>query len=172
MFNTFGTMPDTPKTNHNNMKTWKNKPKNTILPCSKTTHYFYKFSVFSTYSFAFWKAVLCWKHCKNSVFREKHSFSKTQLVKPSFSTMSKNTFFRKKGVIFGFGQFPLKPIFFIVVSGLHCFGPKLFLGQNSVHENARFFSLPDTNSVSQFLLKIHFSNFSHFWMTTLKKPIL
>ena len=33
-----------------------------------------------------------------------------------------------------------------------------------------FFSLPDTNSVRQFLLKIHFLDFSHFWMTTLKKP--
>ena len=33
----------------------------------------------------------------------------------------------------------------------------------------RFFSLPDTNSVRQFLLKIHFSDFSYFWMTTFKK---
>ena len=34
-----------------------------------------------------------------------------------------------------------------------------------------FFSLPDTNSVRQFLLKIHFFfAFSHFWRTTLKKP--
>ena len=38
-----------------------------------------------------------------------------------------------------------------------------------MHENARFFSLPDTNSVRQFLLKIHFCAFSHFWMTTFKK---
>ena len=46
------------------------------------------------------------------VFSGKHSFSKTQLVKPTFSTMSINTFFKKKGVIFGFGQFPLKPLFY------------------------------------------------------------
>ena len=30
------------------------------------------------------------------VFSGKHSFSKTQLVKPTFSTMSKNTFFKEK----------------------------------------------------------------------------
>ena len=35
----------------------------------------------------------------------------------------------------------------------------------------RFFSLPDTHSVRQFLLKIHFWDFSHFWMTTAKKHI-
>ena len=34
---------------------------------------------------------------------------------------------------------------------------------------AFFVSLPDTNNVRQFLLKIHFFDFSHFWMTTLKK---
>ena len=42
---------------------------------------------------------------------------------------------------------------------------------DSVHENARFLSLPDTNSVRQFLPKIHFFDFSLFWMTTLKNTI-
>ena len=52
---------------------------------------------------------------------------------------------------------------------LHCFGPKKILAKtDSVHENARFFSLPDTNSVRQCLLKIDSFDFSHFWMTTLK----
>ena len=42
IFNTFGTMADTQKTNHNNIKTSKQQtPKNTFLPCSKTTHYFF-----------------------------------------------------------------------------------------------------------------------------------
>ena len=36
------------------------------------------------------------KKNKKIVFSGKHSFSKTQLVKPTFSTMSKNTFFKKK----------------------------------------------------------------------------
>ena len=40
---------------------------------------------------------------------------------------------------------------------------------DSVHENARFFSLPDTNSVKHFFEKSIFFDFSHFWMTTLKK---
>ena len=46
---------------------------------------FHQFSVFSTYSFCFWKAVFLWKHDK-IVLSEKHSFSKKQLVKPTFFT--------------------------------------------------------------------------------------
>ena len=41
-----------------------------------------------------------------------------------------------------------------------------------MHENARFFSLPDTNSVRQFLQKHPFFDFSHFWMTALKNTNL
>ena len=44
------------------------------------------------------------------VFSEKHSFSKTKTVKPTFSPMSKKHLFPKKGVIFGFDQVPLKPL--------------------------------------------------------------
>ena len=57
--------------------------------------FFINFLFFSSYRCCFWKAGLCWKHYKNSV-SEKHSFSKKQLVKPTFSPMSKNTFFQKK----------------------------------------------------------------------------
>ena len=96
------------------------------------------------------------------VFSGKHSFSKTQLVKPTFSAMSKNTF-SKKGVIFAFLQFPLKPLLCTVLVQKN-----ILAKTDSVHENARFFSLPDTNSVRQVLLKIFFFDFSHFWMTTLK----
>ena len=39
MFNTSGTMPNTPKTNHNNIKTSKNKPKKHHFAMIKTTHY-------------------------------------------------------------------------------------------------------------------------------------
>ena len=65
--------------------------------------------------------------------------------------MSKHTF-SKKRCHFGFGQFPLKPLFG------ECFLVYIVLGQknvlaktDSVHENARFFSLPNINSVRQFL---------------------
>ena len=39
------------------------------------------------------------------VFSGKHSFSKTQLVKPTFSPMSKNTFFPKKVSFLLLGNF-------------------------------------------------------------------
>ena len=83
------------KTNLLIIKSQKTNPKNTICHVQKQPTIFHQFSVFSTYSFCFWKAVFCWKHYKNSAFK-KHSFSKTQLVKPTFSAMSKNTFFKKK----------------------------------------------------------------------------
>ena len=105
------------------------------------------------------------------MFSAKHSFSKTQLVKPTFSPMSKNTFFKKR-CHFWFWPISAETTIFIVFPGLHCFGPKNFLAKtDSVHENARFFSLPDTNSVRQFLPKIHFFDFSHFCMTTSKNTI-
>ena len=70
------------------------------------------------------------------VLSAKHSFSKTQLVKPTFSQ------------------------FFLVCTVL---GPKHFLAKtDSARENALFFSLPDTNSVRQFLPKIHFLIFHIF----------
>ena len=83
--------------------------------------------------------------------------------------MSKNTFFKEK-VSFWFGAISAETTILIVFPGLHCFGPKKnFCQTDSVHEKARFFSLPDTNSVRQSLLKIHFFAFSHFWITTFKK---
>ena len=164
-------MPDTPKTNLLILEPQKTNPKNTILPCSKTTHYFSQiFCFFSTYSFCFWKAVFCWKHYKNSVFR-KHSFPKTQLVKPTFPTMSKNTFFKKR-CHFCFWAISAETPIFIVFPALHCFGPKKILAKtDSCNENARFFSLPDTNSVRQFLLKIHFFWFFTFLDDHLKKNL-
>ena len=167
-------MPDTPKTNLLILKPQKNKPKKHHFAMFKNNPLFFiNFLFFSTYSFCFWKAVFCWKHYKNSVFR-KHSFSKTQLVKPTFSTMSKKHLFPKKGVIFVFFffcNFRWNPYFYSVSCFALFWSKKILAKTDSVHENARFFSLPDTNSVRQFLLKIHFFDFSHFWMTTLKKPI-
>ena len=51
---------------------------------------------------------------------------------------------------------------FIVFPALHCFGPKkTFWPKQIVCTKMRFFSLPDTNRVRQFLLKIH-----SFWFFT------
>ena len=83
--------------------------------------------------------------------------------------MSKNTFFPKK-VSFLFFAISAETPIFIVFSALHCFGPKKNLAKTDSCKCAFFVSLPDTNSVRQFLLKIHFFDFSHFCMTTLKKP--
>ena len=81
------------------------------------------------------------------VFSAKHSFSKTQLAKPTFTHVKKHLF-PKKGVIFGFGPLPLKPQFLQFVQVYTVLGHKNFLARTEcVHENARFFSLPDTNSV-------------------------
>ena len=130
IFNTFETMPDTPKTNLLISKPQRNKPKKTpFCHVQKQPTIFHKISVFSTYSFCFWKAVFCWKHYRNSV-SGKHSFSKTQLVKPTFSAMSKNTLpFPKKGVIFAFFAISAEtPIF--SVSCFALFWSKKSFGQN------------------------------------------
>ena len=155
-------MPDTPKTNLLILKPQKNNPKNTILPCSKTTHYFSQiFCFFQHTVFVFEK--LCFaENTIKIVFSGKHSFPKTQLVKPTFSTMSKNTFFKKK-CHFCFWAISAETPIFIVFPALHCFGPKKILAKtDSCNENARFFSVPDTNSVRQFLLKIIFLIFHIF----------
>ena len=87
------------------LKPQKNKPKKHHFAMFKNNPLFFtNFCFFSTYRFCFWKAVFCWKHYKNSVFR-KHSFSKTQLVKPTFSPMSKNTFSKKKVSFLVLGNF-------------------------------------------------------------------
>ena len=132
--------------------------------------FFINFVLFSTCSFLL--QLLCFaENTIQIMLSEEHSFSKTQLVKPTFSPMPKNTCF-KKGVIFGFGQFPLKPLF-CYFSWFSLFWSKNIFGSKQiVCTKMRFFSLPDTNSVRQFLLKIHFSDFSHFWITTLKTQFL
>ena len=55
--------------------------------------FFINFLFFQKSAFFVATAVFCWKHYKNSliVFSEEHSFSKTQLEKPTFWPMSKNT---------------------------------------------------------------------------------
>ena len=129
IFNTFETMPDTPKTNLLILKPQKNKPpKNTILPCSNNPLFFINFLFFSTYSSCFWK--LCFaENTIKLVFSGKHSFSKTQLVKPTFSTMSKNTLFQKKVSFLLFCNFRWNPYLYSV-SCFALFWSKKNFGQN------------------------------------------
>ena len=99
-FNTFETMPDTPKTNLFNIKTSKKpNPKDTICHVQKQPLFFINFLVFQHTVFVFEK--LCFaENTIKIMFSGKHSFSKTQLVKPTFSPMSKKTPFSKKKVSF------------------------------------------------------------------------
>ena len=165
-------MPDTPKTNLLILKPLKTNPQNTILQCSKTTHYFSQiFCFFQHTVFVFEK--LCFaENTIKIVFSGKHSFSKTQLVKPTFSTMSKNTFFQKKVSFLLFDNFRWNHYFYSFSWFTLFWSKKNFWPKQIVCTKMRvFISLPDTNSVRQFLLKIHFFDFSHFWMTTLKKTL-
>ena len=154
IFNTFETIP---KTNLLILKPQKSKPQKTpFCHVQKQPTIFHKFSDFSTYSFCFWKTVFCWKHYKNSVFR-KHSFSKTQLVKPTFSTMSKNTFFKEKVSFLVLFNFRWNPYFYSFSCFTLFWSKKQIWPKQIVATKMRFFfSLPDTNSVRQFSLKIHF----------------
>ena len=65
-----------------------------------------------------------------NVFSAKHSFSKIQLVKPTFSPMSKKHLFSQKRRHLWFWAISAETTIFIVFPGLHCFGPKKFFGQN------------------------------------------
>ena len=103
------------------------------------------------------------------VFSRKHSFSKTQLVKPTFSTMSKNTFFKEKVSFLVLGNFRWNPYFYSF-SCFTLFWSKKNWPKQIVATKMRFFSLPDTNSVRQFWLKIHFLWFFTFLDDHLKKP--
>ena len=123
----------------------------------------HQFSDFKTY---FLLQLLCFAESTiKPMFSEEHSFSKTQLVKPLFHPSPK-TRFSEKGVTFGLGQFPLKPLCFCF-PGFDCFGPKMFLLQ-ILCTKMRFSSFPDANSVRQFLLNI----FHFFGTTTLKTQFL
>ena len=94
------------------------------------------------------------------MFSENTAFQKHS--KTHFFTYVKNTFFKKR-CHFWFWPISAKPTIFTVFLGFHRLVQKHFWARtDSVHENARFFSLLDTNSVRQFWLKLHFSIFLSF----------
>ena len=111
ILNTFATMADTPKRNYNNIKTSKQKPPKYHFAMFKNNPLFFiNFLFCSTCRLCFWKAVFCWKHYKNSVYSKTQLFKNT-VSKTHFFTHVKKHLFQEKCVIFGFGQFPLKPLF-------------------------------------------------------------
>ena len=141
-------MPNTPKTNHNNTKTSKktNPRKHHFAMFKNNPQFFIKFLLFSTYHFAFEK--LCFaENTFKIVFSIKHSFSKTQLVKPTFWPMSK-TPFSKKRCHFWFWAISAETTIFIVFPGLHCFGPKEIWPKQIVCTKMRVFSPFLTQMVS------------------------
>ena len=98
IFNTFETIPDTPKTNLLILKPQKKQTpqKTPFCHVQKQPTIFHKFSVFFQHTVFVFEKLCFAENTIKIVFSGKHSFSKTQLVKPTFSTMSKNTFFKEK----------------------------------------------------------------------------
>ena len=150
IFNTFETMPDTPKTNLLILKPQKKQTQKTpFCHVQKQPTIFHKFSVFSTYSFCFWKAVFCWKHYKNSVFRKTQLFKNT-VSKTHFFNHVKTHLFPKEGVIFVFCNFRWNPYFYRSLCFALFWSKKFLAKTDSVHENALF---------SPFLTQIVSGNF-------------
>ena len=130
IFNTFETIPDTPKTNLLTLKPYnKQTPKKHHFSMFKNNPLFFiNFLFFQHTVFVFEK--LCFaENTIKIVFSGKHSFSKTQLVKPTFSTMSKNTFFQKKVSFLLFCNFRWNPYFYSVFCFTLFWSKKKF-GQN------------------------------------------
>ena len=84
-------MADTQKTNHNNIKTSKTP----FAMFKNNPLFFINFLIFHHTAFVFEKLGFAENTIK-IVFSEKHSFSKTQFVKPTFSPMSKAPFSKKR----------------------------------------------------------------------------
>ena len=87
--------------------------------------------------------------------------------------MSKTPFSKKRCHFwFWFLAISAESTIFIAFPGPLFWSKKHFWPKQIVCTKMRaFFSLPDTNSVRQFLLKIYFLGFFTFWMTTAKKTV-
>ena len=107
-------MPDTPKTNHNNMKTWKkNKPKKHHSAMFKTTHYFSYIFCFSHTILHFEK--LCFaENTITMIFFQKKKLFKNTISKTQFFNHVKNTFFKKKVSSSVLANFRWNPYFYSV----------------------------------------------------------
>ena len=78
---------------------------------------------------------------------------------------------RKKGVIFGFGQSQLKPLFYRVSWFTLFWAQKILAKTDSVHENTRFSPFLTQTVSGNFCYKSIFFDFSQFWVTTLNNTI-
>ena len=134
--------------------------------------FFINFLFFSSYNFCFWKAVFCWKHYKNSVFRKTHIFKNT-VSKTHFFTHVKKQLFPKKRCHFWFlANIRWNPYFYSFSCFTLFWSKKKFWPKQIVCTKMRVFSPFLTQIVSGNFCKkkILFSDFSYFWITTLKKP--
>ena len=164
-------MPNTPKTNHNNIKTSKKQtPKTPFCHVQKQPTIFHKFSVFSTYSFCFEK--LCF--AENTI---KKAFRKIQLFKNTvskthFFTHVKNTFFKEKVSFLVLGNFRWNHYFYSF-SRFTLFWSKKIWPKQIVCTKMRVF-LPSWHKSCQ----ASFAKNPFFWFFTFlddhreKKPIL
>ena len=164
-------MVDTQKQTTISIKPQKRKPKTQFSMFKNNPLFFINFLFFSSYNFCFWKAVFCWKHYKNSVFRKAHLFKNT-VSKTHFFTHVKKQLFPKKVSFLVLANIRWNHYFYSFSCFTLFWSKKKFWPKQIVCTKMRvFFSLPDTNSVRQFLQKNPFFDFSYFWMTTLKNPI-
>ena len=157
IFNTPATLPDK---KHNHIKAWKNKQKHSFAMFKNNPQFFINFLYFwSKYSICIATAVCYWKHFKKRAFRKTQPFkstvSKTHFFHPCQKTFS------KKRCHFWYWAISAETTILMCFLLYTVLDPKKFLAKtDSVHENASFISLPDTNSVRQFLLKNPFLFFT------------
>ena len=108
---------------------------------------------------------------ENTMKRVFQEMFKNTVSKTHFFNHVKKHLFAKKGVIFAFLQFLLKPLFYSVSCFTLFWSKKHLAKTDSCNENARCYFPFLTQIVSANFPKKSFFDFSHFWMTTLKKPI-
>ena len=164
-------MVDTQKQTTISIKPQKRKPKTQFSMFKNNPLFFINFLFFHHAIFVFEK--LCFaENTMKIVFSEKHTFSKTQLVKPTFSPMSKNSFFQKKVSFLVLANIRWNHYFYSFSCFTLFWSKKKFWPKQIVCTKMRvFFSLPDTNSVRQFLQKNPFFWFFIFLDDHLKKNL-
>ena len=151
-----------PQTKH----VMKHLNKNNFLPCSRTVHYFHRFSFFVNIHL-FYCNCCALLESQEKCFQQSTALEKTKLATTTSSPTPQKHLKRCHS---GFAPFPLQPIFLLCSLGKARTLKKRHLAKtDSVHENAVVFSLPSMNSVLRILpQKSDFSAFSCL-MTTLKK---
>ena len=141
IFNTFETIQDTPKTNLLTLKPYnkQTQKKHHFSMFKNNPLFFINFLFFSTYSFCFWKAVFCWTHYKNSVFRKTQLFKNTVSKTHFFNHVKKHLFPKKRCHFCFFCNIRWTPYFYSVLCFTLFWSKKKNLAKtDSCNENARF----------------------------------